>query len=90
MIKDNFQNGFLEDLINSHKSHFIEWCQANKVDYKYDVQPHGPENNKHYLATLIADGQVFKGTSSSKKKAEETASYHAYFALVEKSKIIGE
>ena len=88
MIKENFQNGFLEESINSHKSHFIEWCQGNKIKYEYDVTPTGSEKAPQYIAKITADGRIFTGVASSKKKAEETASTNAYYALVEKLKII--
>jgi ribonuclease-3 len=88
MIKENFQNGFLEESINSHKSHFIEWCQGNKIKYEYDVQPSGSEKNPQYIAEINADGRIFTGIASSKKKAEEIASTNAYYSLVEKPKII--
>jgi ribonuclease-3 len=86
MIKDNFQNGFLEELINSHKSHFIEWCQATKVDYMYTVALEGSGKSPQYIAKITASGQTFTGIGSSKKKAEENASISAYYALVEKTK----
>lgn len=88
MIKENFQNGFLEDSINSHKSHFIEWCQGNKIKYEYDVTPTGSEKSPQYIAKIIANRHIFTGVASSKKKAEEIASTNAYYSLVEKPKII--
>lgn len=73
----------LEGKITSYKSLFIEWCQKEKKDFKYDVyEDTGKNKVKHFSVKLFLDGKIIsKGRATSKKKAEETASKRAYYAL---------
>lgn len=73
----------LEGKITSYKSIFIEWCQKEKKDFKYDVyEDTGKNKVKHFSVKLFLDGKIIsKGRATSKKKAEETASKRAYYAL---------
>lgn len=73
----------LEGKITSYKSLFIEWCQKEKKDFKYDVyEDTGKNKVKHFSVKLLLDGKIIsKGRATSKKKAEETASKRAYYAL---------
>jgi ribonuclease-3 len=73
----------LEGKITSYKSLFIEWCQKQKKDFKYDVyEDTGNDILKHFSVKLFLDGKVIaKGRATSKKKAEETASKRAYYAF---------
>ena len=73
----------LEGKITSYKSLFIEWCQKQKKDFKYDVyEDTGKNKVKHFSVKLYLNGKVVsKGRATSKKKAEETASKRAYYVL---------
>jgi len=73
----------LEGKITSYKSLFIEWCQKQKKNFKYDVYDDtGNDTVKHFSVKLFLDGKIIsKGRATSKKKAEETASKRAYYAF---------
>lgn len=73
----------LEGKITSYKSLFIEWCQKQKKDFRYDVyEDTGKDTVKHFSVKLYLDGKIIsKGRATSKKKAEETASKRAYYAF---------
>ncbi len=73
----------LEGKITSYKSLFIEWCQKQKKEFKYDVYDDtGNDTIKHFSVKLFLDGKIIsKGRATSKKKAEETASKRAYYAF---------
>jgi ribonuclease-3 len=73
----------LEGKITSYKSLFIEWCQKQKKEFKYDVYDDtGNDSIKHFSVKLFLDGKIIsKGRATSKKKAEETASKRAYYAF---------
>lgn len=72
----------LEGKITSYKSLFIEWCQKQKKDFKYEVYDDtGNDTIKQFSVKLFLDGHLIaKGRATSKKKAEETASKRAYYA----------
>ena len=73
----------LEGKITSYKSLFIEWCQKQKKEFRYDVYDDtGNDTIKHFSVKLFLDGKIIsKGRATSKKKAEETASKRAYYAF---------
>lgn len=73
----------LEGKITSYKSIFIEYCQKQKRDFQYEVyEDTGNDAVKHFSVKLFLDGKVIaKGRATSKKKAEESASKRAYYAL---------
>ena len=73
----------LEGKITSYKSIFIEWCQKQKKDFKFEVyEDTGKNKVKHFSVKLFLDGKIIaKGRATSKKKAEETASKRAYYAF---------
>jgi len=72
----------LEGKVTSYKSLFIEWCQKQKREFTYEVyEDTGNDSLKHFSVKLYLDGKIVaKGRSTSKKKAEETASKRAYYA----------
>ncbi len=76
----------LEGKVISYKSLVIEWCQKQKKTFNYDVyEDTGNDPLKHFAVKLsIGDSIVAKARATSKKKAEETASKRAYFALQNK------
>ena len=67
--------------ISSYKSLFIEWCQKNQKQYKYQsFDDSGNSNTKHFGVKLLIENKlVGKGRATSKKKAEEIASRRAYY-----------
>lgn len=72
----------LEGKITSYKSIFIEWCQKQKKEFAFEIyEDTGNDTVKHFSVKLFLDGALIaKGRSTSKKKAEETASKRAYYA----------
>ncbi len=80
----------LEGKIISYKSLFIEWCQKNKKQFKFNVyEDTGNDAVKHFAVKLkLEDETVSKARATSKKKAEEIAAKRAYYKL--KSKIDSE
>ncbi len=76
----------LEGKIISYKSLLIEWCQKEKKSFHYDVyEDNGNDLIKHFAVKLSIEKKlVSKARGTSKKKAEETASKRAYFALQSK------
>ncbi|AOW21335.1 ribonuclease III [Urechidicola croceus] len=73
----------LEGKITSYKSLFIEWCQKQKTDFKYEVYDDtGMDTIRHFSVKLYLEDKVIaKGRATSKKKAEEIASKRAYYAF---------
>ena len=81
--------GFMEERIESTKSnfrsldcktHLQEVIQKNsKVPLKYaNVDEHGPDHNKVFVAEVTHDGTVLgKGSGKSKKEAEQNAANDA-------------
>jgi len=80
----------LEGKIISYKSLFIEWCQKNKKQFKFNVyEDTGNDTLKHFAVKLkLEDEIVSKARATSKKKAEEIAAKRAYYKL--KSEIDSE
>lgn len=76
----------LEGKVISYKSLLIEWCQKEKKQFNYDVfDDNGNDGIKYFGVKLTIDDKLIaKARATSKKKAEETASKRAYFALQEK------
>lgn len=76
----------LEGKVISYKSLVIEWCQKQKKSFKYDIyEDSGNDVLKHFAVKLyINTKMVAKARATSKKKAEETASKRAYYALQNK------
>lgn len=76
----------LEGKVISYKSLIIEWCQKEKINFRYDIyEDNGNEGGKFFGVKLYFDEQVVgKARATSKKKAEEKASQRAYFAFQEK------
>ena len=73
----------MEGKITSYKSLFIEWCQKQKKEFRYDVYDDtGNDSIKHFSVKLFLNGKIIsKGRATSKKKAEETAAKRAYYAF---------
>ena len=73
----------LEGKVISYKSLIIEWCQKEKINFKFEVfEDDGKEGVKHFGIKLLMDNEVIsKARATSKKKAEETAAKRAFFAL---------
>ncbi|MES2862558.1 MAG: ribonuclease III [Bacteroidota bacterium] len=76
----------LEGKVISYKSLIIEWCQKEKINFKFEVfEDDGKEGVKHFGVKLLMDNEVIsKARATSKKKAEETAAKRAFFALQDK------
>jgi len=76
----------LEGKITSHKSLFIEFCQKEKVSFRFESSEDlSNEQVKYFSAKLYYNERVIsKGRATSKKKAEEKAAQRAYFALQNK------
>ncbi len=73
----------LEGKVISYKSLIIEWCQKEKKSFRFDIfEDNGKEGIKYFGVKLFIDEEVVsKARATSKKKAEETASKRAFFAL---------
>lgn len=73
----------LEGKVTSYKSLFIEWCQKEKTDFKFEVYDDtGNDSLRHFSVKLFLDDKIVaKGRSTSKKKAEEIAAKRAYYAF---------
>jgi len=76
----------LEGKVISYKSLIIEWCQKEKITFKFDIfEDDGKEGVKYFGVKFLMDDQVIsKARATSKKKAEETAAKRAFFALQDK------
>ena len=76
----------LEGKVMSYKSLVIEWCQKQKMPFKYEVyEDTGNDSVRHFAVKLFIDQRMLaKARATSKKKAEEKASKRAYFALQHK------
>jgi len=76
----------LEGKVISYKSLVIEWCQKHKKNFKYDIfDDNGNDGQKFFGVKLSIDNKLIsKARATSKKKAEETASKRAFYALQEK------
>ena len=76
----------LEGKIISYKSLLIEWCQKQKMTFKYQIyEDTGNDEVKHFAVKLRLNNKVVaKARATSKKKAEEKASKRAFFALQHK------
>lgn len=76
----------LEGKVISYKSLVIEWCQKHKKNFKYDIfDDNGNDGQKFFGVKLLIDNKLIsKARATSKKKAEETASKRAFYALQEK------
>jgi len=72
----------LEGKVTSYKSLFIEWCQKEKNDFKFDIYDDtGNDSIRHFSVRLYLNGKIVaKGRSTSKKKAEEIAAKRGYYA----------
>tara|TARA_B110000305_G_scaffold217837_1_gene257506 strand:+ start:1284 stop:2036 length:753 start_codon:yes stop_codon:yes gene_type:complete len=73
----------LEGKITSYKSLFIEWCQKNKMVFKFNIyEDNGNDTLKHFAVKLkLGERIVSKARATSKKKAEEIAAKRAYYKL---------
>ncbi|MCF8713412.1 ribonuclease III [Joostella atrarenae] len=76
----------LEGKIISYKSLIIEWCQKEKKVFLFDTyEDNGNDDLKHFAVKLYIDKKIIsKARATSKKKAEESASKRAYYALQHK------
>jgi len=76
----------LEGKVISYKSLLIEWCQKEKLTFRYEVfEDNGREGQRHYGVKLSINNKIVaRARATSKKKAEEKASQRAYFAFQEK------
>lgn len=73
----------LEGKVTSYKSLFIEWCQKEKREFKFDVYDDtGKDVTRHFSVKLYLNNKIIaKGRSTSKKKAEEIAARRAFYAF---------
>jgi len=73
----------LEGKIISYKSLFIEWCQKNKMAFKFNIyEDSGNDSLKHFAVKLkLGEEIISKARATSKKKAEEIAAKRAYYKL---------
>lgn len=71
----------LEGKVISYKSLFIEWCQKNKRNFRFEIyEDDGKDELKHFGVRLKLDDEtVAKARATSKKKAEERAAKRAYY-----------
>ena len=78
----------LEGKIISYKSLFIEWCQKNKKQFKFNVyEDTGNDTLKHFAVKLkLEEETISKARATSKKKAEEIAAKRAYYKLKNKNR----
>ncbi len=76
----------LEGKIISYKSLIIEWCQKEKKEFLYETyEDDGNDDLKHFAVKLFINKKLIaKARATSKKKAEESASKRAYYALQNK------
>ncbi|MDG3582708.1 MULTISPECIES: ribonuclease III [Galbibacter] len=76
----------LEGKIISYKSLIIEWCQKEKKEFLFDTyEDDGNDDLKHFAVKLYINKKLIsKARATSKKKAEESASKRAYYALQDK------
>jgi len=76
----------LEGKIISYKSLIIEWCQKEKKEFLFDTyEDDGNDDLKHFAVKLYINKKlVAKARATSKKKAEESASKRAYYAMQDK------
>ncbi|MCX2678854.1 ribonuclease III [Galbibacter sp. EGI 63066] len=76
----------LEGKIISYKSLIIEWCQKEKKEFLFDTyEDDGNDELKHFAVKLYINKKLIsKARATSKKKAEESASKRAYYALQDK------
>ena len=76
----------LEGKVICYKSLFIEWCQKNKKQFKFNVyEDTGNDILKHFAVKLkLEEETVSKARATSKKKAEEIAAKRAYYKLKKK------
>ena len=76
----------LEGKVISYKSLFIEWCQKNKKQFKFNVyEDTGNDILKHFAVKLkLEEETVSKARATSKKKADEIAAKRAYYKLKKK------
>lgn len=76
----------LEGKIISYKSLIIEWCQKEKKEFLYETyEDDGNDDLKHFAVKLFINKKLIaKARATSKKKAEESASKRAYYALQDK------
>ena len=76
----------LEGKVISYKSLFIEWCQKNKKQFKFNVyEDTGNDILKHFAVKLkLEEETVSKARATSKKKAEEIVAKRAYYKLKKK------
>jgi len=72
----------------SYKSLFIEWCQKNKKQFKFNVyEDTGNDTLKHFAVKLkLEEETISKARATSKKKAEEIAAKRAYYKLKNKNR----
>ncbi|MEL4306840.1 ribonuclease III [Joostella sp. CR20] len=86
LIKPYVDIESLEGKIISYKSLIIEWCQKEKKEFLYDTyEDNGNDDLKHFAVKLYINKELIsKARATSKKKAEESASKRAYYALQHK------
>lgn len=83
IIKTYVDIAKLEGKVISYKSLIIEWCQKEKLPFRFDVYE---EENREEIRVFgvnlyIDEKQISKGRATSKKKAEEKAAQRAYFVF---------
>lgn len=80
----------LEGKIISYKSLIIEWCQKEKKEFLYETyEDDGNDDLKHFAVKLFINKKLIaKARATSKKKAEESASKRAYYALQNKIDVL--
>lgn len=75
----------LEGKVISYKSLFIEFCQKNKHDFRFEVfEDEGKDALPHFAVRLYLDENIVaKARGTSKKKAEEQAAKRAFYKFQE-------
>lgn len=73
----------LEGKVISYKSLFIEYCQKNKRNFKFETfEDEGLELEPYFAVRLHLESDIVaRARATSKKKAEEVAAKRAYYKL---------
>jgi len=72
----------IEEVISTEtdfKSRVIEWCQKEKLDFKFNITEREENNEKLYASELVINSEMKgTGTAFTKKKAEQLAAEQFY------------
>ena len=84
LILPNIDIKYLEEMVISHKSLLIEWCQKHKLDFLFEAEEdiEDKSETKYFIAKVHVEGySVTRARATSKKKAEETAAKRACYKI---------